>query len=198
MWVPNDKIIRRQRAALNRVTYDSEASAQSVRMTTGQPFTGTLKLPTDADLLAAAGRVALAHAHLEHVLRMTVKSLARVRIAEALLATQSDSAQDLRRRARKLFTKVTTDPAELVRFDAILGEAQNLARKRNALIHRPWMEMQDGRLVVKDDDHTWGDPPTTKHLAELADQIYALALHLNNERLTGFIKSALDRALPKP
>jgi hypothetical protein len=158
----------------------------------------TLKLPTHTGLLAAAGRVALAHAHLEHVLRMMVKSLARVPIADAMLATQSDSAQELRRRVRKLFKKVTTDQAELVKLDALLGDGANLARKRNALIHRPWVELPDGKLAVKDDDHNWGDPPSEKELADLADRIYGLALNLNDERLGGFIKAALDRLPPKP
>jgi hypothetical protein len=42
-----------------------------------------LLLPSDTKLVAAFGRVALAHAHLDHVIRMTLKTLTGVSMQEA-------------------------------------------------------------------------------------------------------------------
>ena len=43
----------------------------------------TLQLPTDRELLAAFGEVALRHEHLSHILRMTIKTLADLRPDES-------------------------------------------------------------------------------------------------------------------
>jgi hypothetical protein len=47
----------------------------------------TVDIPGDAEFLAAFGEVALRHAHLDHILRMTIKTLADLRPNEALDAT---------------------------------------------------------------------------------------------------------------
>lgn len=59
-------------------------------------------VPSDKDLLAAIGEVALRHEHLNHILRMTIKTLARLDIDEALDATAYDSSSQLRERIKKL------------------------------------------------------------------------------------------------
>jgi hypothetical protein len=47
-----------------------------------------LDLPENLDLLAAVGKVAIRHGQLDHVLRMTVKTITRITIREALGATE--------------------------------------------------------------------------------------------------------------
>lgn len=59
-------------------------------------------VPDDKDLLAAFGELALRHEHLNHILRMTIKSLARLEVLEALDATAYDSSSRLRERIGKL------------------------------------------------------------------------------------------------
>ena len=44
----------------------------------------TFHVPDNTELLAAFGEVALRHEHLNHILRMTIKTLARLSIDEAL------------------------------------------------------------------------------------------------------------------
>ena len=43
----------------------------------------TVDIAGDVELLAAFGEVALRHAHLDHILRMTIKTLADLRPNEA-------------------------------------------------------------------------------------------------------------------
>lgn len=59
-------------------------------------------IPEDKELLAAFGEVALRHEHLNHILRMTIKTLARLTPDEALDATSYDGSRQLRDRIRKL------------------------------------------------------------------------------------------------
>jgi hypothetical protein len=53
-------------------------------------------VPDDRELLAALGEVTLRHEHLSHILKMTIKSIAGLSVAEALDATQYDGARQLR------------------------------------------------------------------------------------------------------
>ena len=65
----------------------------------------TLDIPTDSALLAAVGKVALRHGQLDYVLRMTVKSILKLSIRDALDATDRQGSRGLRDRVRKLAKK---------------------------------------------------------------------------------------------
>jgi hypothetical protein len=59
-------------------------------------------VPEDQELLAAFGEVALRHEHMNHILKMTIKSLAGLTPAEAIAATKYEGSAQLRDRVRKL------------------------------------------------------------------------------------------------
>ena len=59
-------------------------------------------IPGDAEFLAAFGELVLRHANLDHILGMTIKTLADLRPNEALDATAYDGSRQLRERIRKL------------------------------------------------------------------------------------------------
>lgn len=148
----------------------------------------SLEIPADVDLLQAAGRVAFAHGQLEHVLRMTVKSLTGLSVQEALDATASMKVYELRDKIKKLFRQRTRDESAKSKLDALLNKAKRLSDKRNTLIHRPWAKDSQGRWVVKEEDHQWGQPPSVEALNQLADEIHRTAIELNTARLSGFVK----------
>jgi len=52
-------------------------------------------VPNDPELLAALGEVTLRHEHLSQILKMTIKSIAGLTVAEAVDATQYDGARQL-------------------------------------------------------------------------------------------------------
>jgi len=62
-------------------------------------------VPENQELLAALGEVTLRHEHLNHILKMTIKSLTDLTIAEALDATQYEGTRQLREWIRKLARK---------------------------------------------------------------------------------------------
>ena len=152
------------------------------------------RLPDDPHLLAAAGAVALAHGHLEHVLRMTVKSLCGISTHDALDATAYQGGNELRRRIRRLARNRRFNELVMTKLDAVLNHAATASRKRNELIHRPWAVDEDGNVVVKDEEHSWGSPPTIRDLENLQHQISLVVEELNHARLKGFLKEAISAA----
>jgi len=144
--------------------------------------------------LQAAGSVAIAHGQLEHILCMTVKSLSGVSVQEALDATSNMKAWELRATIKKLFNQKTRDEAVRIKMKSLLAKAERLSNRRNELIHRPWGVDEIGKVVVKDSDHEWGDPPTPLELNVLSQKIRETALELNTARLDGFIKDVVDNA----
>ena len=64
-----------------------------------------LHVPDNKELLSALGEVTLRHEHMNHILKMTIKSLAEITPAEAIAATKYDSSSQLRRRINKLARK---------------------------------------------------------------------------------------------
>jgi hypothetical protein len=86
-------------------------------------------MPEDPAVLAAVGKIALQHGQLDHVLRMTIKSLTGVSMKEALDATARQGSRELRERIRKLARRRLGEGVGLVQLEANLeragdGEAQ--------------------------------------------------------------------------
>jgi len=66
-------------------------------------FMSYLTVPNQPTLMEALGRLAIAHTHLELMLRYCVKTIADQTIQEALDATEGDRLSDLRVRVKQLF-----------------------------------------------------------------------------------------------
>src|SRR5262249_26437397 len=128
----------------------------------------TLELPKDPELLAAAGAVALAHGHLEYVLSMTVKSITGGTIEDALRATAFKGAKRVREHILSLAEQHLADEVARSKLQDLLARVGKASVRRNALIHRPWAKDSDGNVVVKDDDHVWGPPPTAAEFRDAA------------------------------
>jgi hypothetical protein len=151
----------------------------------------TFHVPEDQELLAALGEVTLRHEHMNHILKMTIKSLADLTPAEAILATVYEGSRQLRDRIRKLAKKRLGEGKPLLKLQAMLTTCKKLTDKRNELVHGLWARELDGDAHVRDG---YGDPrplPTVKELRELAQEIGVLTNQLNFERLEGFLKLAI-------
>src|SRR2546423_598000 len=127
-----------------------------------------LELPDTPGLLEAAGRVALAHGHLELMLRMTVKTLAELTVKQALNATEKTKAWELRAEILSLFKSKAKDPALRMKMKAVLGNCERLSDQRNRLLHNAWAIGPDGSVVTKGPTHAWGKAPTADDLNKLA------------------------------
>ena len=149
-------------------------------------------VPSDQRLLSAFGEVALRHEHMNHILKMTIKSLTGVTPSEAIAATVFESSTQLRDRVRKIARRKLGDGAALVKLQAILANCKQLSEKRNELVHGLWAQELDGEAHVRDAYGGTKPLPTVEELHALAREIEQLTGHLNFERLEGFLKLALE------
>jgi hypothetical protein len=161
----------------------------------GKPrFSGiTLELPENPTLLAAAGRVALAHAHLEYAMKRAFGTLTGIGLRNALITTNKMSVSQLRDTLRALANDYEPIDEEKRELKRIFGAAERLSSRRNKLIHRAWASTEDGNLSVKGDDHRWGPAPTLLELNSLANELVDLAHELTTARLTGVFKELARR-----
>lgn len=147
-----------------------------------------LSLPEDDALLAAAGRVALAHAQLELMLRMVVKSLSGLTVREALDATRDHKSWELRKEIKGLVNQKTRSKETRLKVRADLGKCKSLSDRRNELLHNAWGIAEDGSVVANGPTHAWGEAPSAGDLNALAKEITAQVTALNDARLKGFIR----------
>jgi hypothetical protein len=148
-------------------------------------------VPDDPALLAALGRVALHHAHLDNALRMTIKTLGGVSVQEALDATAFDGSRSLRERIRRLAKKQLGDGPALIKLQALLERARRVTEERNDLLHGPWASILDGGMQMRTADHKWKQLPTVGELGALEIEIVTIAAELNEARLEGYLFEAL-------
>ena len=92
----------------------------------------TFHVPDDQELLAAFGEVALRHEHMNHILKMTIKSLAGLTPAEALAATKYEGSGQLRERIRKIARKRLGEGTPLLKLQARKTELDKTPRYSNS------------------------------------------------------------------
>ena len=154
-----------------------------------------LHVPSNKDLLAAIGEVALRHEHLNHILRMTIKTFARLEVDEALDATAYDSSSQLRDRIKKLARQRLGEGEPLLKTQALLERCKRATEQRNELVHSVWGQELDGEPARKGSGNQWRPLPTVQDLQNLAAEIMQCTGELNEARLAGFIHHALASKL---
>ena len=150
-------------------------------------------VPTDKELLAAFGELTLRHEHLNHILRMTIKTLGRLEIGEALDATAYDGPSQLRKCIRKLARQRLGEGESLLKLQALLERCKRATDKRNEFVHSVWAKELDGEPARRGSDHKWQPLPTVLELNELGTEILYLTQALNQARLEGFLAEALAK-----
>ena len=157
----------------------------------------TFHVPEDNELLAALGVVTLRHEHLNHILKMTIKSIAGITPEEASYALKYEGSRSLRERIRKLAKKELGESKTLLRLQAILGRAERATDKRNKFIHGIWAKELDGDPGLLGELGELHPLPTVEELESLANEIAAITQELNDARLLGFLKEAIDGSYKK-
>ena len=150
-------------------------------------------VPDDKDLLAAFGTVTLRHEHLNHVLRMTIKTLAALNVEEALDATAFEGTWTLRERVKKFARQRLGEGTALLKLQALVERCRRVTDQRNSFVHSVWAEELDGPALRRDEQNRWVPIPSTSDLAKLADDILAVTTELNDARLMGFLAEALAK-----
>jgi hypothetical protein len=150
-------------------------------------------LPEDKELLAAIARVTMAHSILDHVLRLTLKTVAGVRLDEAMDATAYQGSSVLRDRVGKLAKARLRDGPVFVRLQAVLERCRRATDKRNDLTHTVTFHELDDETLKRTDGRVIKPLPSVAELEILAGELTGLARELNEARMEGFLAEALAR-----
>jgi hypothetical protein len=145
----------------------------------------------DPAFLQAIGEVSICHGQLDHMLKMTIKTLTEVTVEEALEATEGATAAVLRKRVHKLARKRLGDGAPFVKLQAILERCRRASGSRNEIIHNVVGRELDREPLMRRPGNKWGPIPTVDELHALAADLQAIAKELNDARLHGFLHDAL-------
>jgi len=149
-------------------------------------------VPRDQELLAALGEVTLRHEHLNHILKMTIKSIAKLSPNEAIDATKDYGSYALRQCIRKLAREKLGEGEPLLKLQALLTQAGRLTEQRNELTHGLWAEERDGDPGIMGAPGELRPLPSVEELKYLAKEIEDLNKELHSARLEGFLKNALE------
>jgi len=157
----------------------------------------SLNVPNRPKLLEALGRLAIAHTHLERILRYTVKSLSGLSGTKSLDPTRRKPISDLRKRIKKRFKKHKPSAAETYRLDELLEKAKILSGRRNSYMYRAWSETEAGQAITHGEELQLEAAPSEAVIERVASEILALGKKINDARLHGFIHDVVQRQPPK-
>ena len=149
------------------------------------------EIPKNQGLLAAIGTVTLRHSQMDHIFRMTIKTLSGVSIPDAMNATRFEGSRALRERIRKLAKAKLSEGAALIRLQALLERCRRATEKRNELVHGVWYRNVDSETLMHIDGHDVKGIPTIATLDSLAGELLKLTRELNTARMKGFLAAAL-------
>lgn len=155
-----------------------------------------LTIPNKPGLIEALGRLAMAHTHLEVILKYTFKTLSGLSVQEALAQMSKNRTSFVRKRIRRLFLEKQPTREEIDQLELVLERAKALSAKRNELFHAAWSESPAGEPLMKAEGTSWGPAPTQAEVECLATALVELSEQLNYERLHGFIRQVAQRELP--
>jgi hypothetical protein len=106
-------------------------------------FKVTSWVPEDKDLLAALGRIAVLHGHLEYCLRATFKTVTGRDIGTSLRETQLKRFRELRCQIKEETQRRIGDRDAVDKLVKLLDRSRSATDERNKLLHGFWCE-RDG------------------------------------------------------
>lgn len=149
-------------------------------------------VPEDKDLLSELGVLTLRHEHMNHILKMTIKSLAGLTPEEAVHALKLEGARSLRQRINKLAKRGLGEGKPLLKLQSLLGQAGNLTERRKNYVHGIWAKELDGDAGIWDVPGEMAPLPTVSDLEKLGKDIEELTIELNHARLDGWLNDAIN------
>jgi hypothetical protein len=151
-------------------------------------------VPEDAEWLVAWAKVALRHAHLDYVLRMTVRTFGDLEIQEALDDTAYQGSGRVRQRILTLARARLAPGQALTQLEELLERCRVLTSRRNFLVHTIIARGLDEEEPQIGQYDQWGPLPSAAELNELWAGLMLITSELNTARLRGFIFEALGAA----
>jgi hypothetical protein len=152
-----------------------------------------LRLPHDLLLVASVGRVAIAGAKLEYILRLTIKTIAGLALSKARADTKGKTFGPLRAKLQKIAKTHIADEDARTKLDEILTRAGDAVERRNRLIHDISYYTKQGKFLLKEDNNPARLYPTKTEINTIANDLLKIAKELNGARKSGFIFEALTK-----
>lgn len=149
-------------------------------------------IPDDPEWLAAVGRLALRHAQLEHVQRLTVKTIEGLTVEEADNLLAHKGAKTVRIRIEESFAKKITQPEPRKELADLLEKCRKASQDRNNILHAVWVYDPNDTPLFRPKAGEWGPPPSIPEIEQVEKTILAVTYELNTARLRGFIRAALE------
>ena len=112
-------------------------------------------VPADPEQLRAFGAVSIRHGHLDHVLRMTIKTLEGITPEQAMEKTKRIGSAKLRKWIRREALKVLGEGDAFDQLQALLSRCRDLTERRNDVIHGTIGKELDGEPQMRSEDNRW-------------------------------------------
>jgi hypothetical protein len=145
-------------------------------------------------MLAALGEVALRHAHLDHMLKMTIKSLLGITIDAALVDTRQNPSWKLRKRIEDEARSRLGTGDDFDRLSELLERCRGLSEQRNRFLKDIWAvhlsEPHVGTQAQLGNDLLWRPTPSVEEVRELAASIESMVDEITDARLHGWLGAA--------
>lgn len=150
-----------------------------------------------SEYLMALGRLVIAHVHLDHMLKMTIKSLLGITIEEALQELSRKGGPELRRRIEQHSLETLNDETVTKRLMELLSRCRMASERRNYIAKSVYVRHLDGQRAGQialhyPDKQTYDPPPSTEEVDRIADDVEALVREINHARLQGWLGQAIS------
>lgn len=146
----------------------------------------------EPEYLVNVGGVSVCHGHLDHMLRMTIKTLSNLPLDEALLATERTASSELRDTVKRLAKEqLGKGSVAFLQVCALLERCRQVTDRRNEIVHAIVGMELDGVHLMKTSSNDWRKLPPKEDVEALAVDIQRLASDINEARRKGFLAEAL-------
>jgi len=140
---------------------------------------------------AALGHVTMCHVRLDHILRLTIRTLSGATHQEAMAATAFDGSHNLCNRIEKLAKSRLGESLALIRLQGLVERCRRATELRNDVTHAVSFHGRDEEILTRTDGRESKPLPTVKELEALAGALFHLAREINTARRKGFLAEAL-------
>ena len=147
-------------------------------------------------MLVVIGEVAVKHVHLDHMLKMTIKSLTGVTVDEAPAELSRKGSLVLRKKIEKKAKQRLGDCPDLTRLQELLDRCRNASEQRNFYVKSVYAirlsEPNVGSRAILGADQIWCPIPSLEEMRKLSVSIESLISEINEARLHGWLRDAID------
>jgi hypothetical protein len=146
----------------------------------------SLGLPKDPAVIVAIGKLAIRHGQLDHGLKLTIRSIRRISVEQALTDTKRKSPDQLQALVAEHARERFGEAPALVRIRELLHRSRHATDHRNSVLDDLWAAESDRAL-----SHA-PEGPRIADLEAVADSLFSVVKELDHERHHGWLHEATE------